>query len=69
MSHMIYVHKTTTLVTGFIIDGEEKIGFFGVHIHLRWSGFLLEVEEKNPEPGGGSAHIWGGVFLSMARKK
>ena len=53
MSHMIYVHKTTTLVTGFIIDGEEKIGFLGVHIHLRWRGFLLEVEEKNPETGGG----------------
>ena len=49
---MVYVHKTTTLVTGFIIDGEEKIGFLGVHIHLRWSGLLLEVEEKNPEPGG-----------------
>ena len=49
MSHMIYVHKITTLVTGFIIDGEEKIGFLGVHIHLRRRVFLLEVEDiANP---------------------
>ena len=59
---MVYVHKTTTLVTGFLIDGEEKIGFLGVHIHWGGGGFFPEVEEKTPEPGGG-------VFLSMARKR